>query len=216
LRKKLLRESRLYLILDKKITAGQTLAAIVKKIKKPGLGIIQLRNKQANKKLILAEARQLRKMLEGSKILFIVNDHPDIARAVDSDGVHLGQGDMPPGPAKEIVGKGKIIGVSCHSLKQALRAQREGADYIGLGPIFPTATKTGSKPIGLRLIKKLRQRLKIPFFVLGGINQENIKQVLSAGAKRIALASAVLGSKDIASSLKSFSRLIKYDAVRIR
>jgi thiamine-phosphate pyrophosphorylase len=150
----------------------------------------------------------MRDLLLNSKSIFIINDYIDIAKILDADGIHLGQDDISIGIARKILGKGKIIGISCHNLEQALRAQEKGADYISIGPVFPTSTKPNAKPISLRLIKKISRKIKIPFFAIGGINENNIIEVLSRGAKRVAVCRAVCQAKDIPITIKKLSEAI--------
>ena len=207
LKKRQLARSRLYLVLDKGFLGHNSLSELAGKIKKSEANIVQLRDKQSKKEDIVRDAFLLRKALYGSGKLFIINDYVDVAKITDSDGVHLGQTDISVECARKILGKNKIIGVSCHNLKHALRAQDEGADYIGIGPIFPTATKNG-KAIGLGVLGELRRKIKIPFFVIGGINKQNLKQAVSGGEKRAAICRAILCSPDITVAIKEFSALL--------
>lgn len=207
-RKTLLKESRLYAIIDKKVSAQHSIFNIVGKIKGSGVDIIQFRDKESKKEDILRDAFLIHKLLLNTKKLFIINDYLDVAKIVDSDGLHLGQADTPIEIARRILGKDKIIGISCHNLKQALQAQSKGADYIGIGPIFSTATKPEYEPTGLNLIKALKDKIKIPFFVIGDINLNNINRILSAGAERIAVCRAILKAKDISLAIKDFSRIL--------
>lgn len=186
-RKVLLKRSLLYLILDKpRLT----------KLSSDVVGIIQLRDKVSGKSHVLSSAVKLARLLSKSKTLFIVNDHIDVAILSGSDGVHLGQDDLPLKQARKLLGKNKIIGISCHSLLQALKAQKEGADYIGIGPIYSTATKPEYKAIGLRVLRQLRGKIKIPYFAIGSINESNIKEITAAGARRIAVCRAILKADD--------------------
>ncbi len=186
-RKVLLKRSLLYLILDKpRLT----------KLSSDVVGIIQLRDKVSDKSHVLSAAVRLARLLSKSKTLFIVNDYIDIAILSGSDGVHLGQDDLPLKQARKLLGKNKIIGISCHNLRQALKAQKEGADYIGIGPIYSTATKPEYKAIGLRVLRQLRGKIKIPYFAIGSINESNIKEITAAGARRIAVCRAILKADD--------------------
>jgi len=208
-KKDLLRKQRLYLIVDKKISYNRNIPAMVARIKGSGAGIIQFRDKQSNKESIVKEALLLRKALSNTNTLFIVNDYLDVAKILNCDGLHLGQEDSSLGIARKILGPDKIIGVSCHNLKQALKAQEEGADYIGFGPVFPTTTKPRiKKTTGLNLMKKLKKRMKIPFFAIGGINKSNINEVLSSGTDKVAICSAILKAKNIPSEINFFSKVL--------
>ncbi|MDI6758131.1 MAG: thiamine phosphate synthase [Candidatus Omnitrophota bacterium] len=205
-KKRLLKESCLYAVLDKKTAAKFVLCGIVKQLKSSGINIIQFRDKVETKESILKEAFCFSKILLKSKTIFIVNDYPDVARLINADGLHLGQADISIKLAREILKPDKIIGVSCHSLKEAVRAQKNGADYISIGPIFSTPTKPEYRAVGLDLIKKIKKKIHIPFFAIGGINQDNIDKVISAGARRIAVCRAILDSEDVYEKVKFFKK----------
>ncbi|TRZ94179.1 thiamine phosphate synthase [bacterium] len=195
LRKSLLRRSQLYLILDKPSFAGCSLESLCSKISRSGVGLIQLRDKVSAKADVLSLAIKLAKCLDKSKTLFIVNDYLDVAVLSKADGLHLGQADLPLKKARSILGKDKIIGVSCHNLRQALEAQREGADYIGIGPVYATATKPEYSPVGLKVLKQLKGKIKIPYFAIGNIGKNNIKKIVACGSTRIAVCRAISESR---------------------
>ncbi|MDD5238589.1 MAG: thiamine phosphate synthase [Candidatus Omnitrophica bacterium] len=207
-RKRLLSKSRLYVILDKKISAGHTLLHMASRLSDFGADIIQFRDKYSSKNSILESALLLRKLFRNSDVLFILNDYLDIAKITDCDGVHLGQNDTSIEVAREILGEDKIFGLSCHNLKQALLAQEKGADYIGIGPIFPTPTKPQYQAIGPDIIKQVKKKIKIPFFPIGGITQYNINQILSLGAKRAAVCRAIIKAKNITQATEYFSGIL--------
>ncbi len=208
-KKRLLKESRLYIIVDKKACGKRPIIDTANKIKDKGCDIIQFRDKVSGKDSVLKNAFALRGLLLNTRNLFIINDFLDIAKILDSDGVHLGQTDLSIETARIILGKDKIIGISCHNLKQALDAQNRGADYISIGPIFKTPTKPEiSKTIGLAIIKKIKNKIRIPFFVIGGINADNISRVLSQGAKRVAVCNAVCQVRNTSSAVKKFSKIL--------
>lgn len=179
---------------------------LAEKIK--GADLVQLRDKLSGKETILRDAFLLQKTFLNTDTLFIVNDYLDIAKITDCDGLHLGQSDVTIEIARRVLGKDKIIGISCDNLKQALDAQGKGADYIGFGPIFPTSTKPECKAIGLGLIKQLKQKLRIPFFIIGNINPGNINDAKAAGATRVAVCSAVLKAGNIPTSLRRLKRVL--------
>ena len=141
-------------------------------------------------------AIKLARFLSKTKILFIVNDYIDVALICGADGVHLGQDDIPLKEARKLLGRDKIIGISCHNLSQALKAQKEGADYIGIGPIYPSATKPEYRAIGLRVLQQLKDKIKIPYFAIGNIHEGNIKEITASGARRIAVCRAILKADD--------------------
>ncbi|HNW39690.1 MAG TPA: thiamine phosphate synthase [Candidatus Omnitrophota bacterium] len=173
------------------------------------IGLIQLRDKFSSKAQVLKFALKLAKLLNSTKTLFIVNDYPEIAAAAQADGVHLGQDDLSLKQAREILGKDKIIGISCHNLVQAQKAQRDGADYIGIGPVYSTATKPGCRPIGLKTIKELKGKIKIPYFAIGNINESNLAQVRSTGVSRLAVCRAILEAQDPRQVAKQLYRKLK-------
>jgi len=182
----------------------EPISGIGRKLAKSGAGIIQLRDKDSSRREVLKEAVLLKQGLKGTGALFIVNDYLDVAIASESDGLHIGQFDLPIKEARRKLGDDKLIGVSCSNLKQALQAQASGADYIGIGPVFKTGTKPGSKPIGLKAIKDLKRKISIPVFALGGINSGNLEKIISSGINRVALCRAILNAKDPGKAIKYF------------
>ncbi len=195
-RKRLLKKSQLYLILDKPTLAKRSLKSIYSAVSGGRLGLIQLRDKRSAKSEVLSLAVKLSQRLSKTKTLFIVNDYLDLAVASGADGLHLGQTDMPLKQARKILGKDYIIGISCHNFAQALKAQKQGADYIGIGPVYATATKPEYKPIGLEILRQLKDKIKIPYFAIGDIGLKNVKEIIAAGAKRIAVCREILKAKD--------------------
>ena len=197
----------LFLITDTSI-AGLTHFHIVKKAISAGVRTIQLRDKSMTKRDLYSEAVLVRKLTLKHKVKFIMNDYIDIAMAVGADGVHLGQDDMPLEEARRIVGKKMIIGISTHSIYQAIKAQNEGADYIGFGPMFSTSTKDAGRPKGLRSLKNICIKISIPVVAIGGISWENIKPVMNAGADACAIISAIQ-SGDIKSNIKRLMKALQ-------
>lgn len=208
-RKHLLKKSQLYLILDKPTFGRSSLESIYSAVSKGKIGLIQLRDKKSAKADVLKLAIKLSKRLSRSKTLFIVNDYPDVAVASEADGLHLGQDDLPLKKARKILGPDRIIGISCHSFAQALKAQKDGADYIGIGPVYATATKPEYKPIGLKTLVQLKGKIKIPYFAIGDIGLNNIREVFSAGARRIAVCRAVLKAPDPKKAAGQLSEILK-------
>ena len=201
------RNSKLYLITDRTVS-GESLQKIAARAITAGIGIIQLREKNMTKKELYREATALMALTLNSGVTFIINDCVDIALAVDADGVHLGQEDLPVAEARKVLGKNKIIGISTHSLKQAIDAERAGADYIGFGPIFRTATKKAGKPKGSKSLIEIKKHIKIPVVAIGGITIKNVSKVLENGADAVAVASAIL-TGDIRDNVKNFLSVIK-------
>ena len=157
-----------------------------------GVKWVQYRDKEKSRREIYEEAIRLRKLTKDFNAVFIVDDYADIALAVDADGVHLGQDDLPIEEARKIMGNNKIIGISTHSLEQAKEAEKGGADYIGFGPVFRTTTKDAGMPKGTDMLKEIKRQVHLPVVAIGGINIENIRSVLDTGVDAVAVASAIL------------------------
>jgi thiamine-phosphate pyrophosphorylase len=161
-----------------------------------GVDIIQLREKTLSDRELLARARDMRRWTHEAGVLFILNDRPDIARLCDADGVHLGQDDLSIQDARRILGSNALIGKSTHSIEQVRQAVLEGADYLGIGPVFPSSTKSFDNYPGLEFIRAASAETSLAAFALGGITPANLEQVVSAGAKRIAVGSAIAKTDD--------------------
>ncbi|MBI4825868.1 MAG: thiamine phosphate synthase [Nitrospirae bacterium] len=205
------KERALYLISDRD-TACISHSEIAKTALSAGVRVIQLREKRLSKKEIFSEAVSIRTLTRSYNATFIINDYIDMALAVDADGVHLGQDDMPVKEARKILGKRKIIGISTHSVKQALKAQEEGADYIGFGPVFHTSTKDAGRPKGLKMLEDVRRNVSIPIAAIGGITPDTAAKLLSSGADAVAVGSAILRG-DIKKNVVIFLSAIKNHTV---
>jgi thiamine-phosphate pyrophosphorylase len=181
--------SGIYFITDRTY-CSLSLPEMVLAVLKAGIRFIQYRDKDGPRREIYDEALELRKLTSRFGAVLIINDHADIALAVDADGLHLGQEDLPLKEARRIVGR-KIIGISTHSLEQAQEAEAGGADYIGFGPIFQTSTKNAGLPQGLDNLRTIKQNVGIPVVAIGGINTGNIMPVFETGADAAAIATAI-------------------------
>jgi thiamine-phosphate pyrophosphorylase len=202
------KEIDLYPVTCQELSEGRTNLEMLEAVLAGGSRIIQLREKHWNKKDLYEVALEFRKQTLKSNALLIINDHVDIALAADADGVHLGHEDLPI-PAARSIAPDLIIGASTHSLDEALRAEREGADYVNIGPIFPTKTKDKVTPaLGPEAIREIGSTLKAPFTTMGGITLENINQVLEAGARRVALITGITRAKDMTERVKELRRII--------
>lgn len=173
-----------------------------------GVDLIQLRAKDHASAQIAEIAADLHRITAGRGVPLIINDHPEIARLVGAEGVHLGQDDMPIAEARKIVGPNCMVGKSTHSLDQAIRAFYEGADYIGFGPIFATPTKPDYPPVGLNDIQKVHDAVRIPIFCIGGIKLDNLPEVMEAGARRVVIVSGLLQAPDAAEYARSAKKLL--------
>ena len=201
--------SGLYVILDQSVRQDRTHFQIAQDVIKGGAKILQLREKRFSDRDIIKIGRKIRDLTRNHKALFIINDRVDLCLALNADGVHLGQNDIPISLARSILGSEKLIGVSTHNLHQAIKAEDDGADYISVGPIFQTSIKQDLKPVGVDFIRRVKDEIKIPFFAIGGINEENLKLVMRAGAKGIAVISAIMCAENIELAIKRLSELIK-------
>jgi thiamine-phosphate pyrophosphorylase len=191
----LLANTRLYLLVTP--THCQTsLQYLVAEAAAGGVDMIQLREKELSDHELLQRAKNMRRWTRQAGVLLIVNDRPDIAQLVDADGVHLGQDDLPVREARRIIGADAIVGVSTHSLDQVRRASVDGASYIGVGPVFPSATKSFPDFPGLEFVRNAVRETSLPAFALGGIAVENLAEVVAAGVTRIAVSAAICGAQD--------------------
>jgi thiamine-phosphate pyrophosphorylase len=171
-----------------------------------GVSLVQYRAKDESLRAMLAEARELKQLCRGAR--FVVNDRVEVALAVDADGVHLGQDDLPCDAARRLLGPGKIIGITVSSVAEARAAARQGADYLGVSPIFPTATKPDAGlPTGLALLRDIRKAVSLPLAAIGGITLQNCPEVITAGADLVCAISAVVTGADVRGEVEKFQRL---------
>ncbi|TFH47609.1 MAG: thiamine phosphate synthase [Methanothrix sp.] len=171
-----------------------------------GVEVVQYRNKNAETRQMYEEAVRLREICRDS--LFLINDRVDIALAAEADGVHLGQSDMPCLAARALLGPKKIIGVTVHNLAEALQAESIGADYLGVSPIFQTATKPDAgKPAGIRLIEEIRAQVDLPLIAIGGINHSNAGEVVRAGADGLCAISCVVAKENVRDEIIKFQEI---------
>jgi len=196
----------LYPVTGQALSKGRSTEQIVSELMAAGCKVVQLREKELSKRDYFELALRVRRLT--SEALLICNDHLDVALAVGADGVHLGTDDLPLAEARKLA-PDLIIGASSHNLDQALAAQRAGADYLNIGPIFATATKTDTTaPVGPQAISAIAPELDIPYTVMGGIKIENIEQVLSAGARHVAVVTAVTAAADIKAAAQALRQRI--------
>lgn len=197
----------LYTMLDPEQTMGRPCDQVLHALLQGGAQMIQLRVKSLAPKAFLELAHAVAPDMRAAGCRLIVNDRVDIALAVDADGVHLGQDDLPLEAARKIMGK-KIIGVSTHEIAQALTAERDGADYIGFGPMFGTTTKdTGYTARGFEMLQEVRAAVKLPIVAIGGINEKNVAQVWEHGADSAAIISDILGANDIVAKVQKILKM---------
>ena len=196
----------LYVILDTQMLASGAELEILTGVIKGGANVIQLRDKHHRKGELLEIAGKIKDICHKSHTLFIVNDHLDIALATDADGLHIGVEDLPMPVVRRELPIDKIVGVTTSDLTTAQKAEAEGADYVSIGSIFPTTTKADAVVIGLEQLRHIKQKVSIPVVAVGGIDINNIGEVISAGADSIAVISSVLTQQNIE---KATQRLVK-------
>lgn len=201
------RHMLLYGVTDRTWTGERTLYQQVEAALKGGVTCVQLREKSLDEAAFLNEAKELCDLCRQYKVPFIVNDNVDIAIACNADGIHVGQEDMAAGEVRRRVGDGMILGVSVHTVEEALEAVRNGADYLGLGAVFPTSTKTDADQMTDETLRAIRSAVDVPIVAIGGINKENIGRLSGSGVDGVALVSAIFSAEDIESACRELRGL---------
>jgi thiamine-phosphate pyrophosphorylase len=199
----------LYAVIDTQILGNRDPLEVAVQIIQAGVKIIQLRAKTTPKNRLLPLARDLQALCRMQDVLFILNDHLDIALAVEADGLHIGQEDLPVETARRLLPSKAILGVSAATPEEVRSAEKGGADYLGVGAIFPTSTKEDIKSVGLERLRLIRPLTCLPLVAIGGINKENAKSVMEAGADSVCLISAILGAQDITLAACEIIRIIE-------
>ena len=208
MKKNRLKDIDFYLVTDSRLSKNGILIDVEMAVE-AGCKIVQYREKNKETKYMVEEAIEIR-VLCGNSAIFLVNDRIDVALAVDADGVHIGQEDMPLEIARELLGRDKIIGLTVHNIEEAIDAEKRGADYVGLSPIFVTSTKKDAgKACGTSMITEVKKNVSIPVVAIGGITEENIEQVMKAGADSAVAISDVVTSDDVFSKVTEIRRKMK-------
>lgn len=187
----------LYAVTDRYWLNGRTLYSQVEEALQGGATFVQLREKRLGEEAFLQEAVELKELCQRYRVPFVINDNVDIAIAMDADGVHVGQSDMEAGCVREKLGPDKIIGVSAQTVEQAVLAEKQGADYLGVGAVFPTGSKDDAVEVPHNTLKAICEAVNIPVVAIGGITEKNVKELSGKGLAGIAVISAVFGQKDI-------------------
>lgn len=198
-----------YAVTDRTWLNGRTVAQQVEEAIIGGATFIQLREKQLSYEKFLAEAIQVKKITDCYNIPFVINDQVDIAIACDADGVHIGQEDLPISSVRELIGPYKILGVSAQNVEQALEAEKAGADYLGVGAMFPTSTKQDAENVSLEILKGICEAVSIPVVAIGGITEQNVSQLSGSGIAGVAVISALFAQKDIKEATRRLAKLSK-------
>lgn len=199
----------LYLCTDRGLMSTDTLEKAVEEAILGGVTMVQLREKDCSSKEFYETALRIKKITDAYEVPLLINDRADIALAVDADGVHIGQSDLPVKIARKILGKDKIIGVSARNVAQALEAEQNGADYLGVGAMYATGTKKDAKVTSREELLKIRQAVKIPIVVIGGINQKTLSNFKGIGINGLVVVSAVIAAKDIKAAAAEMVRKFK-------
>jgi len=189
--------SGLTLILDHHLLEGRALTDIAAQAIAGGVKSLQYRAKNLSKREAYLNALQLRELTRQHGVTFVINDWVDLALAVEADGVHLGQEDLPLSVARFLLGPDRIIGISAHTLEQAKEAESGGADYLGIGPIFPSTTKQDRPPLGCEALRQFRVAVRIPIIAIGGISSLNVRQVMATRVEGVAVVSAILSQPHV-------------------
>jgi len=200
---------RLYAIIDPARLSGRLPRTAARELISAGVRLVQFRDKRASSRQFYETCKELRELLHGAGCSLIVNDRADVARAASADGVHLGQTDLPVEMARRVLATGQWIGTSTHSLEQVVEADATTADYIALGPIFPTASKENPDPVvGLEGLRRARQSTSKPLVAIGGVNLQNVREVFAAGADSVAVIAALLDAPDLERRAREFLALL--------
>ena len=200
----------LYLATDRGLSRGRTTQHIVEAALRGGVTCVQLREKTCSTREFIAQALSIREHLKKHNVPLIINDRVDIAQAVNADGVHLGQSDMPIEMAKAILKDSMVIGISAESIKDAVQAEKDGADYIGVSPVFATPTKTDiAPPLGLEGLREMRKSVKIPLVGIGGLNIKNAGEVIKNGADGVAVVSAIVAADDPEKAARELIKIVQ-------
>ena len=194
----------LYLVTDRDVLKGRDLCKSVEEAILGGVTLVQLREKNISTLEFYNIAISLKKITDKYNIPLIINDRLDIALAVDAAGVHIGQSDIPGEITRKLLGKDKILGISASTLNEAIKAQMDGADYIGVGSIFQTSTKNDADSVSINDLKVIKEKVSIPIVAIGGINKENIKLLKDTNINGVAVVSAILGKENIKEEAKMF------------
>lgn len=196
----------LYAVTDRHWLKDETLENQVEKALQGGATFLQLREKSLDDDIFLAEAKEIQKLCKKYQVPFVINDNVDIALAIDADGVHVGQSDMEALDVRKRLGPDKIIGISAQNVQQALLAQKHGADYLGVGAVFPTGSKDDAEDVSFETLKAICQAVDIPVIAIGGITKENVSELKGSGICGIAVISAIFAQKDIKAATKELKK----------
>lgn len=197
----------IYLVTDRDLMSTETLEEAVEQAIIGGCTLVQLREKDCSSLDFYSTAVKIKEITDKYKVPLLINDRLDIALAVDAAGVHVGQSDLPVSVVRKIIGEDKIIGISAATLEEALQGKKDGADYLGVGAMYGTGTKKDANSTSIEELKKIRENVSLPIVVIGGINEERVKDFKGTGIDGLAIVSAIIAKKDIATAAKKIKRL---------
>ncbi len=197
----------LYAVTDRSWLNGQTLYEQVEQALKGGVSFLQLREKELEEQAFLEEAKVIQELCKKYQVPFLINDNVELAASIGADGVHVGQSDMAAGAAREKLGPDRIIGVSARTVEEALEAQRQGADYLGVGAVFPTGSKADAVEVDHQVLKEICSAVEIPVIAIGGIGRDNVDQLKGSGICGIAVISAIFAQNDIEAAARELRGL---------
>jgi len=196
----------LYAVTDRSWLNGKSLASQVEEALKGGVTMLQLREKKLSEELFYKEALEIQKICCYYQVPFLINDNVELACRINADGVHVGQSDMEALQVRKIIGKDKILGVSAQTVEQAVLAEKQGADYLGVGAVFPTKSKSDADAVEFKTLKEICQAVSIPVIAIGGITKENLFQLSDTGICGIAVISAIFAQKEIADAARQLKK----------
>jgi thiamine-phosphate diphosphorylase len=199
----------LYAVTDRAWCGSKTLLEQVEEALQGGVTMVQLREKELPEAEFLAEAQAMRELCHKYHVPFIVNDNVKIALASKADGIHVGQEDMPASEVRKLVGPRMMIGVSAETLEEALKAEKDGADYLGVGAVFPTATKLDAEAVTVQTLQAITGAVQIPVCAIGGIKENNMAQLKNSGIDGVAIVSAIFASADITGTCKQLKKVAR-------
>ncbi|WBW99689.1 thiamine phosphate synthase [Oceanirhabdus sp. W0125-5] len=199
----------LYLVTDEDIIGDRDFYKTIEEVIKVGVSIVQLREKKLSSRDFYEKAIKLKELCEKYKVPLIINDRVDIAIAADAHGIHIGQSDLPLSIVRRMVGEEKIVGVSVRTVEQAIAAQEGGADYIGVGAMYTTSTKTDTVSVSIEQLRRIKEAVSIPIVAIGGINKDNGKVLMDTGINGLAVVSAILGKENVGEATRGLVNIVK-------
>lgn len=199
----------LYLVTDRELMSAENLETAVMEAIEGGVTMVQLREKSASSREFYEQAVCIKKITDGNGIPLIINDRVDIALSINTAGVHIGQNDIPAAVARKMIGKDMLLGVSASSIQEALQAQKDGADYLGVGAMFRTGTKADAQAVSMEELRHIRQAVSLPIVAIGGINKENAASFQGVGIDGLAVVSAILSQPDIKAAAEALKLLFQ-------